>query len=313
MNAVVFGGDHNNNNSGGAGAGAGAGSANLVISGSYDASVRIWDIRAPSSTRAVQVLDEAGDSVTSLLATSFSTSTSTSTPTSALGGGEHAAAGHSSGRGGSGAGAEIITGSVDGRVRTYDLRMGMLYTDVVGGSTAAVTSLSLTRDASAVLVSTLDDSIRLMDKSDGKCLMRYGSSTSPSTSSGPGSGSGSSSASTSGAFRNRELRIRSCLGQGDRFVVSGGEDGGVYAWDLLGGPSSSSSSTSLPSSSSLSSSSSGLVAKIDNAHGGKVVSCVAWNGSDGRRKQWVSGGMDGKVRIWGADAAAAAAVAEGEE
>ena len=30
------------------------------------------------------------------------------------------------------AGHEIVTGSVDGRVRIYDLRMGMVYVDVVG-------------------------------------------------------------------------------------------------------------------------------------------------------------------------------------
>lgn len=29
-------------------------------------------------------------------------------------------------------GHEIVTGSVDGRMRTYDLRMGMVYVDVVG-------------------------------------------------------------------------------------------------------------------------------------------------------------------------------------
>ena len=69
----------------------------MVVSGSYDATVRLWDCKS-QSTKPIQVLDEARDSVTSL----------------------HVV------------GNEIVTGSVDGRMRIYDLRMGMILTDVVG-------------------------------------------------------------------------------------------------------------------------------------------------------------------------------------
>lgn len=69
----------------------------VVVSGSFDATVRVWDARS-QSTKPVQVLEEAGDSVSAVLV----------------------------------GGWEILTGSVDGRVRGYDLRMGILCVDLVG-------------------------------------------------------------------------------------------------------------------------------------------------------------------------------------
>ena len=65
--------------------------------GSYDATVRLWDCKS-QSTKPIQIFEEAKDSVSSV---------------------------HVSGH-------EIAAGSVDGRVRLYDLRMGMMYVDVVG-------------------------------------------------------------------------------------------------------------------------------------------------------------------------------------
>lgn len=65
--------------------------------GSFDATVRIWDCKS-SSMKPIQVLEEARDSVSSL----------------------HVV------------GHEIVTGCVDGRVRVYDLRMGMVFVDVIG-------------------------------------------------------------------------------------------------------------------------------------------------------------------------------------
>lgn len=65
--------------------------------GSFDATVRLWDCKS-QSTKPIQVFEEARDSVSSL----------------------HVV------------GHEIATGSVDGRLRIYDLRMGMVYVDVIG-------------------------------------------------------------------------------------------------------------------------------------------------------------------------------------
>ncbi|BFZ60031.1 WD repeat-containing protein 83 [Saitoella coloradoensis] len=147
--------------------------ASVVVSGSFDSTVRIWDVRSQMH-KPIQILDEAKDSVSSLQVTRDS----------------------------------IITGSVDGKVRTYDLRKGQLRTDTMS---APVTSLQQTIDSGAVLVTTLDSTLRLLDTSQGTLLQSYK------------------------GHKNSEYRIQSCLGKNEEFVVSGSEDGNVYVWDLLEG------------------------------------------------------------------------------
>ena len=207
------------------------------VIGSFDATVRIWDCKS-SSMKPIQVLEEARDSVSSL----------------------HVV------------GHEIVTGCVDGRVRVYDLRMGMLFVDFIGRMYSVVsffrekffwvcwlgitdtnflhaepiTSVRQTRDGNAVLVSTLDNTIRLMDKGNGQLLQSYKGHT------------------------NKEYRIRSTLGMADSVVISGSEDGKLYAWDLL----------------------EGKVIGTLGAHEGKVASAVACNGV---RKEWASAGVDGEL------------------
>ena len=68
---------------------------------------------------------------------------------------------------------------------------------------------------------------------------------------------------------NHDYRIRSCLGMADAVVISGSEDGLLYAWDLLDGK---------------------IIEKLE-AHSGKVASAIAWNGN---RKEWASAGTDGE-------------------
>ncbi|KAI0969740.1 WD40-repeat-containing domain protein [Xylaria arbuscula] len=156
----------------------------LLVSGSLDTSVRIWDVRS-GAPRPVQVLAEAKDAVTAVAA-------------------------H---------GPEIVAGSVDGRVRTYDVRVGRCVTDVVGPS---VTSLCLTRDGKAVLVSALDSKLRLMDRETGGCLKTYGDA----------------------GWRNQDLRVQSILGGKEQYVLAGdemtgapsqGAEGRVWVWDVMTG------------------------------------------------------------------------------
>ncbi len=72
----------------------------MILSGSYDASTRIWDVKSQSH-HPIQILKEAKDDITSVKVSSTS---------------NH----------------EILTASVDGHVRVYDLRMGQLISDNVG-------------------------------------------------------------------------------------------------------------------------------------------------------------------------------------
>lgn len=202
-----------------------------------------------NGTKPIQTLGEAKDGVTSLVFDS------------------------------TGTGAEVLAGSVDGRVRTYDVRMGRLVTDVFPG---AVTSLCLSRDGKTVLVGSLDSKVRLMDRSNGQCLRTYG-----------GGDDG---------WTNKDIRVQSVLGGGERWVVAGDESGAentngegrVWAWDLLTGK---------------------LVAKLGvpwGPGGGKVVvgrdgkekerknvvSCVAWK-DGGFGNQFCVGGTSGVVTVYG--------------
>lgn len=234
VNCVSFGGDADS----------------VLVSGGFDTSVRIWDVKA-QSPKPIQVLDDARDAVTCLAVR----------------------------------GPEIVTGSVDGRVRAYDIRMGQCTVDTMG---ASVTGLDITRDGAAMLVGTLDSKLRLMDREKGTCLQTF----------------------ESDAWQNKELRVQAVLGGRERYVVAGDEllgadeatldagEGRIWAWDLLSGK---------------------LVARIQVPWGpgglqnrkrvvgrdGKekkqnnVISCLAWK-EGGWGDQFCAGGISGTVTVYGA-------------
>lgn len=164
--------------------------------------------------------------------------------------------------------------------------MGRCTTDVIG---TPVTSLSLSKDGKTVLVGGLDSKMRLFDRRDGTCLKTYEH---------PG-------------WKNTELRVQSCLGGKERYVVAGDEltseaagvtgttsqeEGKIWAWDLLTGK---------------------LVATVPVPWGGdasnkkvtigrdgkekarkNVVSCIAWK-EGGFGNQFCVGGTSGVVNVYG--------------
>ena len=107
-------------------------------------------------------------------------------------------------------GHEIVAGSVDGRVRTYDLAMGVVDVDVLG---ASVTSVEFASEGEGYLASTLDNGARFMERGTGKCLQRFEAE----------------------GFVNEGLRLRSGFAMGGANVVAGSEDGSVFVWDVLSG------------------------------------------------------------------------------
>ncbi|KKK12898.1 hypothetical protein P175DRAFT_0501720 [Aspergillus ochraceoroseus IBT 24754] len=208
---------------------AGEGDA-VVVSGSADTTIHIWDTRS-NSYKPIQTLTEAGDTVSSL---------HVHMPT-----------------------YSIASGSYDGRARVYDLRMGQTTVDVLGHP---VTSIRCSADGNALLTSTLDGRIRMLDRTDGKLLKAFGA--------GPAPGHPT--------YYNTELRIRSVFAKADAVVLSGSESNKqdrsaqayVFAWDVLRGD---------------------VIAAVPAGEGVKAVSCVAWNE---KGKSWASGCSDGTVKVY---------------
>lgn len=148
------------------------------LSASYDGTVRIWDGRS-RSPEPIQILKEARDSVTRVHTVQAN--------------GE----------------AVIRTCSVDGFVRTYDLRKGQVQCDDVGN---AICSMALTHDGQCLAISCLDGTIRLMEVDTGELLNTYLSSH---------------------AAGNYALEC--ALTADDAHVVTGSEDGRAVLYDLVRG------------------------------------------------------------------------------
>lgn len=245
----------------------------LVVSGGFDTTVRVWDTRSGgggsgSGARPVQVLDDAADAISSVVVR----------------------------------GAEIVAGSVDGRVRSYDVRVGKVTADVVG---ASVTSLSLTRDGKAMLVGSLDSRVRLMDRESGSCLRAYGAG-------GEDDKDKDKEGEGEGVWRNTDFRVQSVLGGGERFVVAGDEmtggggggdghaagDGGrIWAWDLMTGRLA--ARLAVPWGPGGTERLKKVVGRDGRPKERKyVVSCLAWRES-GFGDQFCAGGTSGAVTVFG--------------
>ncbi|KAK7902488.1 hypothetical protein LTR67_002133 [Exophiala xenobiotica] len=219
----------------------------VVVSGGDDTTVRLWDLKSRDA-KPLMVLDEAKDGISSVVVPEN-------------------------------AGYEIVAGSVDGRLRSYDVRMGRVTADVMPGP---VTSLDVSRDARTVLVGCLDGRIRMMDRTDGTCLRAFPPPPPPPPD--PSEGNGNGNGNGEGMipyYKNVSLRLKSCFAINESLVLSGSEnDGRVRGWDVLSGKS---------------------VGSVDVNSSGKVVSVVRWregSQAQGRQGLWAGGGAEGIVKIY---------------
>ncbi|KAF2191814.1 WD40 repeat-like protein [Zopfia rhizophila CBS 207.26] len=201
----------------------------VVVSGSFDGKVKLWDVKS-NNYKPIMTFEEARDSISDVCVFD----------------------------------AEILSAGVDGRVRSYDLRMGKCNVDVIG---YPATSLTVTKKGTEVLVSALDSAVRLMDRENGRLLKAYRDE----------------------GFVNTDLRVRSTLGMNDSVVLSGSDDGMVYAWDLLEG------SVLHKFKHSEMKEVKGTKNAVDGSGKKDVVSAVAFCKI---RKEWASAGGDGNVVVW---------------
>ncbi|XP_048501975.1 uncharacterized protein LOC104895481 isoform X2 [Beta vulgaris subsp. vulgaris] len=150
--------------------------ASVVVSAGYDRSVRAWDCRShsaePIQFMIFQIIDTFQDSVMSVCLTD----------------------------------SEIIAGSVDGTVRTFDIRTGRELSDNLG---QPVNCISLSNDGNCVLASCLDSTLRLLDRSSGELLQEYKGHVCKS------------------------FKLDCCLTNSDAYVTGGSEDGYIFFWDLV--------------------------------------------------------------------------------
>ena len=211
---------------------AGEGDA-VVVSGGDDRRVLAWDCRSRDA-RPVAEMAEARDGVAGLWCP-------TGVPV-------------------------VVSGSVDGRVRWYDLRMGVVKTDVMP---AGVVSVEGTRDGNVCIVGVLDDSVRMMDGKDGKCLRCF-------------VGGGEVDESGGGVgYTNSDVRLKNCLARDESLVLAGSEgDGYVRAWDV---------------------NTARMVGHVEVSDvPGKVISVVKWREkAKGQPGVWAAGGVEGSVKIYG--------------
>jgi len=144
---------------------------NVLASGGYDRKVCLWDMMARSRD-PIQTMADSKDSVTTVLV-------------------------H---------GHEIICGSVDGTVLTYDIRMGRVHIDHLH---SGVTALRMSGDGNCLLAGCMDSTVKLLDRSTGELLNTYQ------------------------GHRSSDYRVGCAMSSDDAFVLAGSEGGEVFVWDLV--------------------------------------------------------------------------------
>lgn len=103
---------------------------------------------------------------------------------------------------------EIISGSLDGHIRAYDLRMGKVTEDLVGSPITSIAP-SPTSSKDTLLVSSSDGKLRIFDRSTGAVLQTFS------------------------GHKVEQGRNKSAWGYGEGLVLTGDEDGHLWAYNVL--------------------------------------------------------------------------------
>lgn len=107
----------------------------VLVSGSYDTTIKCWDMRS-NNYKPIQEMRDSKDSISSIIVTNNF----------------------------------ILAGCIDDKVRIYDIRAGVLRTDNLY---SAVTSVFVSYDNRCYLASCTDNKIRLIDVETGMLLQKY--------------------------------------------------------------------------------------------------------------------------------------------
>ena len=145
--------------------------ANTALAGSLDGTLKIYDLRALNAWEPIQTLGEASDSVSCKVH-------------------EHL----------------IFSTSLDKKLRTYDIRKGILSVDTFH---APLNYISPSRNASSLLVTCLRSSTLLVDRTEGQLLNEFKGN------------------------ENKLFKLESTFLLNDCSVAAGSEDGNVYIWDTV--------------------------------------------------------------------------------
>ena len=170
--------------------------SSVVFTGSYDKTVKCWDLRSQSRD-PIQILSDATDSITSLTM-----------------------------------GIEskiLLTGCVDGNIRLYDLRKGCMHTDKIHDP---ITSVCISEDERSYIATCLTGKIKLMDIELGKLLKVYEGHQHDSFKM---EAKFCYTIKDKDRKRKREREKDTTTGSFRHQIIGSSEDGSIYHWDLLTG------------------------------------------------------------------------------
>jgi mitogen-activated protein kinase organizer 1 len=160
--------------------------SDLYVTGSYDSTVMIWDAKNRGPSTPIQVLKDAKDSITAVQIA----------PDSCV----------------------IRSASVDGCLRTYDIRYGRITVDQLS---SPITGIAGTHDGQFMAASCLDGCIRLLEVDNGQQQNQPGQQALVNT--------------YEGSHVAGQYGLGCCVLSDDSYIVSGSQDGRAAIYDLVRG------------------------------------------------------------------------------